>query len=71
MRNVKCWVLLEVEEECEYCKLSEKQFSQMEIKKHQYLVTPAKLKAPLTKTSSKRIIAPLQLKRLECKQNER
>ena len=31
-RNVKCWMSLMVEEECEHCKLSEKQFSQMEMK---------------------------------------
>ena len=70
MRNVKCWMLLTVEEECEYCKCSEKQFSQMEIKSKQHLATPAKLRAPLTKTSSERVIAALQLKRLECKQTK-
>ena len=70
MRNVKCWVLLAVEEECEHCKLSEKQFSQMEIKNNQHLVTPAKVKASLTKTSRERVIATLQFKRLQCKQTK-
>ena len=68
MRNVKCWMLLPVEGECEHCKSSEKQFSQIETKNNRRLLTPAKLNAPLTKTSSRRVIAALQLERLECKQ---
>ena len=58
-------MLLPVEGECEHCKSSEKQFSQIETENNRRLLTPAKLNAPLTKTSSRRVIAALQCKQMK------
>ena len=69
MRNVKCWMLLPVEGECEHCINQQKNnFSQIETKNNRRLLTPAKPNAPLTKTGSRRVIAVLQLECVECKQ---
>ena len=53
VRSVKCSVLSQ--EKCEHCKKSEKDFFHIDNKKSMHLATPAKLKAPITKTDRQRV----------------
>ena len=65
VRSIKCTVLSQ--EKCEPCMNSEKYCFKIKNKIKIRLSTPAKLKAPLSKTDRKRVETTLIKERMECK----
>ena len=64
-RSLECRILIEKESQCRSCKTIEKREEKNLKRKHESQVVPAKLNAPISKTSSERIKATLQSYRVQ------
>ena len=68
--RVSSCLLLIPEEQCDYCFKEQAHAKKMTARKSRKLATPAKLNAPISKTTSERVKLTLQDQHLKCKQLE-
>eukprot|EP00794_Sanderia_malayensis_P012456 gene12456-13744_t len=71
LRSNDCHLLIKCEGSCSECKEAEKKECKLIKQKESAINTPAKLKAPLSKTKPERVKLALQENRIKCKQLEK